>query len=144
MHPLLARLCQDRSGNPLIELGLVAPFVVALILGVIDFGRGTYASMSLSSAARAGAEFVSRTGSTDTLLQVVASAANLKEAELTVTPVVFCECTHGVEQACTAPCGGGSRQYVSVEVKQPFSTLVPYPLISNPMTLSGRAVLRVK
>lgn len=144
MRPFLARLWQDRSGNPLIELGLVAPFLVALILGLIDFGRGTYANMSLASAARAGAEFVSRTGSTDGLTEVVASAANLKEDDLSVTPLLFCECLQGQVQACTTYCAGGNRQFVSVEVKQPFSTLVPYPLISNPMTLSGRAVLRVK
>lgn len=146
MRALLARLRRERSGNMLVELALVAPFIVAVTLGLVDFGRGTYASMSLRSAARVGAEYVSRTGDTTAVTTVVASAANLKPEGLVVTPLVFCECDNGTAQACgtTCPGGIGARRFISITAAQPFSTLFPYPLVSNPMNLSGRAILRVQ
>jgi Flp pilus assembly protein TadG len=146
MRALLARLRRDRSGNMLVELAFVAPFLVAVTLGLVDFGRGTYASMSLRSAARVGAEYVSRTNDPDGAVAVVASAANIKPDGLVVTPVVFCECSSGTAQTCGTACpdGTGARRYIAITAAQPFSTLIPYPLVSNPMTLSGRAILRVQ
>ena len=146
MRALLACLRGDRSGNMLVELAFVAPFIVAVTLGVVDFGRGMYASMSLRSAARVGAEYVSRTGDANGAIAVVASAANLKPEGLVVTPVVFCECDGGSPQTCGTPCpdGTGARRFISITTRQPFSTLVPYPLVPNPMNLSGQAILRVQ
>lgn len=130
----------------LLELALVAPFIVAVTLGLVDFGRGTYASMSLRSAARVGAEYVSRTGDTAAVTTVVAGAANLSPGGLVVTPMVFCECAAGSAQTCgtTCPDGTGAKRFISITAAQPFSTLVPYPLVSNPMNLSGRAILRMQ
>lgn len=146
MRALLARLRGDRSGNALVELALVAPFLVAITLGVIDFGRGTQASMSLRSAARVGAEYVSRTGDPAGATAIVANAANLKAETLSVTPVMFCECANGVSATCGTNCpdGTGARRFISITASQPFSTLVPYPMVSRPMTLTGRAILRVQ
>lgn len=145
MRALLNRLRRDHSGNALVELALVTPFLVAITLGVIDFGRGAQASMSLRSAARVGAEYVSRTGDLDKVSTIVAEAANLDLASLAVAPVMFCECDAGGAE-CGTFCADGTvaRRFISVTATQTFSTLVPYPLVTNPMHLSGRAVLRVQ
>ena len=139
-------LFRDRSGNILVELALLAPFIIAITLAIIDFGRGAQTSMSLRSAARVGAEYVSRTGDTAAVAGIVASAANLDTAHLSVTPLMFCECDGGVAKECgtTCPDGTGARRFISITATQPFSTLVPYPLLQSPMPLSGRAILRVQ
>jgi Flp pilus assembly protein TadG len=146
MRALLSRLCRDRSGNTLVELAVVAPFIVAITLGVIDFGRGAQTSMSLRSAARVGAEYVSRTGDLANVGGIVADAANLDAATLVVTPNMFCECNGGVGATCGTNCADGTaaKRFVSITAAQNFSTLVPYPMVSNPMHLSGRAILRVQ
>jgi Flp pilus assembly protein TadG len=146
MRVLLSRLCCDRSGNTLVELAVVAPFIVAITLGIIDFGRGAHASMSLRSAARVGAEYVSRTGDLDKVPTIVADAANLDSATLVVTSNMFCECDGGVAKTCGTYCPDGTiaRRFISITAAQSFSTLVPYPMVPHPMHLSGRAVLRVQ
>lgn len=145
MKTLLSRLRRDRSGNALVELAIVTPFIVAITIGVIDFGRGAQTSMSLRSAARVGAEYVSRTGDLGKVSAVVAEAANLDTASLVVTPVMFCECDSGGATCGTyCPDGTTARRFISITTTQAFSTLVPYPLVTNPMHLSGRAILRVQ
>ena len=146
MGGLLIRLRGDRAGNTLVELALVTPFIVAITLGIIDFGRGAQTSMSLRSAARVGAEYVSRTGDTEAVARIVANAANLDSDTLVVTPQMFCECDSGVTKACGTYCPDGTavRRFISVTATQPFSTLVPYPLLQSPTPLSGRAILRVQ
>jgi Flp pilus assembly protein TadG len=142
----LHNLVRDRSGNTLVELAVVAPFIIAIMLAIIDFGRGAQTSMSLRSAARVGAEYVSRTGDTEAVAGIVANAANLDTAHLAVTPLMFCECDGGVAKECgtTCPDGTGARRFISITATQPFSTLVPYPLLQSPMSLRGRAILRVQ
>jgi Flp pilus assembly protein TadG len=146
MRALLSRLCRDRSGNNMIELALVAPFIIAITLGVIDFGRGAHASMSLRSAARVGAEYVSRTGDLDKVTAVVTEAAQLKASTLVVTSNMFCECEGTGSATCGTYCRDGTiaRRFISITTEQNFSTLFPYPFVDNPMHLSGRAILRVQ
>ncbi|HEX2115237.1 MAG TPA: TadE/TadG family type IV pilus assembly protein [Alphaproteobacteria bacterium] len=146
MRSACIRIVHDRAGNTLVELALIVPVLIAIALAIIDFGRGAHASMSLRSAARVGAEYVSRTGDVDAVTTVVANAANLDVEKLVVTPVVFCECDGGVAQTCGTFCpdGTAARRFISITARQPFSTLVPYPMIDSPLQLSGSATLRVQ
>ena len=146
MRRLLVSLLQSRSGNVLVELAFVAPVLVLLLVGAIDLGRGIYTSMSLRSAARVGAEYVARTGDTANVAAVVAAAANLDPAAVTVTPTSFCECTNGESETCGSTCADGSatRQFITIEARQPFAPILPYPGLSLPSSLDGRAILRVK
>jgi Flp pilus assembly protein TadG len=45
------------SGQALVEFALVVPIFLALLMGIVDFGRVVWASNSLASAAREGARF---------------------------------------------------------------------------------------
>lgn len=146
MRAFLQKLRADRSGNALVELAFVAPFVIALIVGIVDFGRGVYTRMSLSSAARAGAEYVSRTGDSAGAPQIVLNAANLDPSSVTVRPASFCECKPGQPATCGTLCADGTsvRQFISITASQAYSPMLPYPGIPNSITLAGSAVLRVK
>jgi Flp pilus assembly protein TadG len=142
----LRRLRRDETGNVLLELALVTPVLVALLIGIVDFGRGAYTSMSLRSAARAGAEYVSRTGDTSDLTTVVAEAANLQSTGLSVVPTTFCECDAGAPATCGGLCSDGTsvRQFIAVDVQKAYTPMLPYPGVPSPVTLSGRAILRVR
>ena len=43
------------EGSSLVEVALVLPMMLLLLVGSVDFGRGYYAAMEVSSAANAGA-----------------------------------------------------------------------------------------
>ena len=48
---------RGQAGQALVELALVAPVLLVLVLGIADFCRVFYASVTVTNAARAGAQF---------------------------------------------------------------------------------------
>ncbi len=133
-----------------IELALLAPVLLLMLVGVIDFGGAIYERMQLTSAARAGVQFAiqSAANADDTagILQAVQTAGSLDAANITITTTQFCGCADGSAAACGDTCGGDAPAgtYVSVTVVEQFSTLFTYPGISNPITLQSEAVFRVR
>ena len=133
-----------------VELALLAPVLMLMLVGVIDFGGAIYEQMQLTSAARAGVQFAIQSAANvdDTvgILQAVQNAGSLDTANVTITTTQFCGCPDGSAATCTDTCGGGGTPgtYVSITVVEQYSTLFPYPGIDNPITLEGNAVMRVR
>jgi hypothetical protein len=146
MLTFLRRLQRDCAGNMIIEFAFVVPVITVIGIGIIDYGHAVFTKMSLHGAARVGAEYVSRTNDMTNVTQVVATAAKLDAGLLTVTPKLFCECDNGVSATCDSFCAPSvsPKQFISVDVVQPYTAILEYPGIANPTMLSGHAVLRVK
>lgn len=77
-------------GQALVELALVLPFVVLLLLGVLEFGLLLDAYLAVSHAAREGARLgvVEGTGDAEIRERVMAAAPQLRpeRLEIAVTP----------------------------------------------------------
>jgi Flp pilus assembly protein TadG len=69
----------------LIETALIAPILIMVLLGVVDFGRAAYDYSSLSAAAREGARVAIRTGSTRPANADVVSAVQANAIGLSVS-----------------------------------------------------------
>ena len=142
----LGRVPRAEGGAAAVEFGFIAPIIFLLGLGMFDYGGATMNVIALKEAARAGVQYAVR-HKTDTAgtRTVVLAATNLDSGTLTVALANFCECPNGAGTACTATCTGGviPKELVSVTVSQPFPTLVTYPGISNPASISASATLRI-
>jgi Flp pilus assembly protein TadG len=57
MHRLLLRLSQDRAGGAVVEFALLAPLVLTVLLGGLDFGRLFYARQGLEYATEEAARY---------------------------------------------------------------------------------------
>lgn len=55
-------MTERKSGQSLVEMALIAPFLVMILLLVIDFGRAAYTYATLADAAREGARAAITTG----------------------------------------------------------------------------------
>ena len=121
-----------------------------MLIGLIDFGGAIHERMQLTSAARAGVQFaLQSSGNVDDtagILLAVSRAGELVDADITITTFQFCGCPDGSAASCGGTCGGGGQAgtYVSVTVVEQFKTLFTYPGISNPISLQGEAVFRVR
>ena len=85
----LAAVASDAAGTAAIEFAFIAPALMLLALGTVQFGLTLNNYISLTDAVRTGSRqlAVSRGGSTpytDTVNQIYRSAPNLTRATLTI------------------------------------------------------------
>jgi Flp pilus assembly protein TadG len=151
---------RHESGQALVELALVAPVLLALVFGIADFCRVFYASITVSNAARAGAQYGLRTGFYNQIggMQAAAAAdAGTKFASMTVTPTFYCICgtnpitsTHyssyaAAKTACSAMTPPVNPSiWVDVTTNYTFTTFTSFPGFPNSVALSGRAQMRAQ
>lgn len=92
---------QLKYGSPpaqaLVEYALVLPFLLLLVLGVMDFGRMFYTKMILTNAAREGANYLAYSpedadnGYVDTFAAIY-DEANSSNVEVVDTDVTYSGC----------------------------------------------------
>jgi Flp pilus assembly protein TadG len=152
------------DGAVAVELALVAPFLITLILGVIDFGRLMDASQALAAAARVGAEYAMGSPICQAGIQVLnsppvnaactAGIQNAMQNSINFSPALTypasfpltCECDDKTSIACNSSCAaagrpGPNRVFIRVSGSQSFSPLISWPTI--PTTVNGVAEIRL-
>ena len=157
-HPGILR---SQSGQSLIEMALLLPFMLVLLLGTIDLGRYAYISILVGNAARAGAAYGAQNlvFSVDTA-GIQAAADNDYQnngqnvSTLTVSSSVSCGCDSGGTvttsgcSAATNPSAGICTSghwvvMVSVTASGTYSALFNYPGIPSTMAVSRTVTMRV-
>ena len=74
---------RDREGTAALEFMLVAPFLVLLTLGIIDFGRIMWASTTVEHAAREAARYASLHGAGTKVVATVGTTQTYAEDRAT-------------------------------------------------------------
>jgi Flp pilus assembly protein TadG len=124
----------SERGTALIEFALVLPLLLVLTVAVVDFSRAFYARNVVEQAAREGVRLLAVTSSADSALVRARVLEVAKTGGITVSGLTL-----------TDP--DAARQ-VSVTVDCRFDWLLPGVFnmfgagLSNPTTLTGRAVMR--
>lgn len=156
-----AKAFRSQSGQTLLEVALLLPFLLLLLLGVVEMGRYAYISILVGNAARAGAAYGS-----EGLLECV-DTGNIQAAadqdfqnngqlvsSLTVNSTTSCGCDSGgtiTGAGCTTAanpdagtCNAGHWVVmVSVTASGTFNSLFNYPGIPSSLTVSRTATMRV-
>jgi len=124
-------LCHRQRGSALLETALVLPVLLALVIGITDFGRALVSMQAVSAAARAGAEYGA----------LAAGAANdLRQVE--EAAILGCGLTGMTAHAATFENEG--RRYLRVTTEYHLRTAWRYPGLPGPLPLKGRAVMRIE
>lgn len=113
------------SGAVAVEFALVAPVLLVLILGIIDFGFAFNAKIAVTQAAREGARVVAL-GGTDS------DATTRVNETLTTSGQIFAATT-----TVLSGCSSGSDA-TTVRVEGSSDTILPIPAIS----LAAEGVMR--
>jgi Flp pilus assembly protein TadG len=120
MMKLLKRLRNSR-GQSLVELAVLTPVLLLLLLGGIDFGRVYFAHVSVTNAARNGADYAGR-GPTS-----AADLDGIREAALWETNELLGTSDTNPSVASQAGTDAQGAHYTDVTVSYQFSTLIPWP-----------------
>lgn len=135
-----------RSGGATVELIVIFPIMLLLIIGLVDYGRVFYTWVTVSNAARAGAEYGQQRFDTqgDTINQKVAAQTDGNDAgTLTLTPTMICECAQAAS-SCGSFCPGGAAPevYIRITASKAVNMYFNYPGLPSSVTISRSAIFR--
>jgi Flp pilus assembly protein TadG len=144
------RKCIRRSrGTAAIEFGLAIPLLLMLLMGVVELGYAMYESMQVYNSVEAGALYAVRSGGdlAGTATAVV-NATGTQGITATPAPVQFCGCPSEsgiVTSSCSATCANGNSPgtYVRVSASLAHQTILPYPGLSLPTTMTAQSTIRL-
>jgi len=168
--PLRSGLLRNDSGATAVEFACLAGALALMVLGIIDFGRAFWFQMEVRNAAQAGADWAqynafnctasSCTNGVPSGLEnavIYATDLSLNSANITVAASTggnTCGCPGVSGVTAGATCGstctigtstyGAATGYATVTVTYAFSPIFPWPVLSNPTTLSGSATVMCK
>jgi Flp pilus assembly protein TadG len=141
------------GGITSIEFALTAPFLVAMLVPVIDLGMGFYQQMQVSNAAEAGAEYAVNhfsPFSASAISTAVTRATTLSGISASPTPTQSCGCPSGsavVAATCGTNCANGQAAgtYVTVTATASYTPLFRYSLFGgHASTLTSQAIVRIQ
>jgi Flp pilus assembly protein TadG len=146
----LVRLLRQPSGNAAIEFALIAPFLMAVLIGVVDLGTALYKRMEVVNAAHAGAQYAVVKGWDSTAIQnAVTAATSLASISASPAPMKSCGCANGMAIAiatCGSACPSGAvaSTYVTVSAQAPYTPLFIQPWLGGPTTLTAQSMVRIQ
>ena len=134
----------------MIELALVLPIFVLLLIGAAEVARLAYASIEVSSAARAGIQYGAQNHITAIDINGMKQAAindGSNIATLQATATNFCVCSDGTSITCanaSMNCNARILDYVQVNTSAVVDPLFHCPGLPKTFTIAGQAAMRVE
>lgn len=139
-----------QSGSAAVEAAIILPLLLALTTALFDLGFAAYEDMQIQSAADAGAQYAAaNTWDAAKISAVVTGATGGSGITATPAPSQFCACPTGgtlTTISCTSKCANGNTPsiYALVSAQKAHTTVLPYPILPQPLTLSGQAITRIQ
>lgn len=136
-----------RAGNTAVETALLAPVILFLLAGIVDYGGAVRERMALTSAVRSGLQYALDTGAGPAAVELAVQGALMEEAETTtVAATRFCECPDGDDADCRDRCEDSVPPYeiMQIDARRDYTPLMPWPGIDSPMTLEASARVRIQ
>ncbi len=147
------RSCRPRpasaDGSVAAEFALVAPIIILIAAGIIDFGMLATKSAGMAATTRIGAQYA-RVHPIDTSGIQNAMQSAMSFAPALTFPASFplsCECRDATPILCAESCAtvgrpGPNRVFIRISANQAFTPLVPWPGI--PRTLAAATEVQLQ
>lgn len=146
---------RDNGGSPAVEFAVVSPVLMAMLLGIADFGMGYWDHMQVEAAAQAGAAYVVNSGFNATNIENAVASGGPITIQASPAPTEICGCpntTGGVTATadtaptCTTKCADGSSAgvYAKINARYSFTPMYPWPGLPDPLALTSTTIIRIK
>jgi Flp pilus assembly protein TadG len=144
----MQRLVRADSGQAILEVALAIPFLIAILVGIIDLGRLAQFDTLLTTSARAGASYGALNLVTANDIAGMKAAAQSDPpswASITANASNFCKCADGSSTSCTATaCSANHRLlYVSVTTSGTFRPIFKWLLATSVTAKTKTVVMQV-
>ena len=121
----------SERGAVAVEFAIVAPVLVMLLLGIMEFSRAYNAQASLAAAAREGVRVMAITGKPDVAKTAAKNAAVSLSPALQDTDISF-------GTTCPSTAAAGSNPQVTVTITYSLSTMTG---IAGPFAMTGKGAM---
>ena len=118
------------SGVATVEMALTLPFLLLLVIGVIDVSRATFVGIAVANAASAGALYGAQGPGYAASGVLTAAGADAQVSGMTIAKSIYCEC---VDPSESSPACGAAD----------WTPLFNYPGIPSAVTLTGQATVQI-
>jgi len=140
---MIKRYIFDELGVAATEFALMTPPLLFMLIGIFDYGTYINRTMKLENTAFSAAQYVRAGGLEENLRDDILLESNLGLTvgnidSVTLTVDYTFECADAVSTAAGTDCGEGDylRQFVEVTLSETLSTLIPYPGLSDELTIT--------
>jgi Flp pilus assembly protein TadG len=154
------------DGSVAVELGLVAPFLITVIFGIVDFGAYLDNSQAIAAATRIGAQYARDSATCKAGIQILSSPQvnsacttgiqNAMQNSISFSPALTypasfpltCQCDDGTSITCgnnscaTAGRPTPDRVFITVSAGQAITPVLPWP--GFPTALNGKTEVRLQ
>jgi len=137
-----------RRGSALVELALALPMLLALLIGMLEFGMVGLRHLALTGAVRAGVDYAFQYDDVAGTQRAVQTAAGSEAVSVTSTR--FCECA-GASVVCGGLCPGNVAQqiFVTVSARETYAPMfvnhhMIASLLGSSATLAASATFRIQ
>jgi len=149
MGKIFYSFLKKEDGVAATEFALIAPILIYILMGIVDYGLFINQRMVLEDVARTSAEYMVKGGDANLITaDVIEQSSLLPElGNITVITTEECECADGISVSCTiGSCNADDymRNFYAVSLEMPYATKFPYPGIPNTINLQGHARLRIQ
>ena len=147
---LMRVILRANQGQALAEFALLLPVLVIILLGAGELARLAYASIEVTNAAHAGAEYGAQGYGTAGDFAAIEQAAALDAQNIpgfTATAQNVCTCNNGSSVAydsADATCGTSFVVYVQVNTSATYNPIFHCPGLPQTYTVKGQAIMRVE
>ena len=148
----LTSLARSESGNSIVKMGVVAPILATLLIGMVDLSRAYSNKLQLEQIAQRTIEKVQNTDYAETdayktaLKAEAAEAAGVTASAVTVTSWMECN-NDGVKLAFSSSCTDSSApfgRYVEVSIQRVYTPMFKVKFGGQNMNANGTYNLKGK
>lgn len=123
-------------GAVAVEFALLAPLLVMLLLGIMEFGRAYNVQISLTNAAREGVRVMAIDNNQTAALTATKNAADTLSPKLMNSNVTIAFQTIPITTPAPTSCAPGSQ--VTVTIRYSLSTMTG---IAGPFAMTGKGTM---
>jgi Flp pilus assembly protein TadG len=135
------RLLINEDGVVAIEFGVVASFLILMLIGATDLGFAARHRSQMEGAVRAGIQKALKGGTEEAVENAVTASTNLPSSPApTVTATRVCYDENGDSADCDA---APATIYMEITLEQEHKWLLGLPGFSNPFTLKITNSVRI-
>lgn len=143
-------MIRNNDGVAAVEFALLAPMLLFILVGMIDYGLFINTKMQLQGLSDRAAQYVALGGAqADVDANIIQQSplytdAASNQTSINFTGEVVCECAGGAAVSCAGTCASGDyvRNFYIVTITAVYEPLLPWPGIDDSITLQGYSRLQ--